>query len=99
MSNNFPVIRAFRDKNTKKHYAVGSSFSSEDPDRISFLQEKRFIGVVVPIELKDQDPPKEEDGIKHVGGGYYELPNGEKIKGKDKALEELKKLNENPLND
>jgi hypothetical protein len=26
-----------------------------------------------------------EKTIKHVGGGVYELPNGEKIKGKAKA--------------
>ncbi|PDY18268.1 hypothetical protein COM83_25930, partial [Bacillus cereus] len=31
-------------------------------------------------------------GPVHVGGGYYELPNGEKIKGKDAALEALKQL-------
>lgn len=30
--------------------------------------------------------------IKHVGGGFYELPNGEKVKGKDKALEALQAL-------
>ena len=29
---------------------------------------------------------------KHVGGGYYELSNGEKIKGKDAAIEAEKAL-------
>ena len=27
--------------------------------------------------------------MNHVGGGYYELPNGERIKGKDKAEKAL----------
>jgi hypothetical protein len=35
----------------------------------------------------------EEQGIKHVGGGWYLLPNGEKVQGKDEALEALKSLN------
>lgn len=95
MISTFPVLKAFRDKNTKIHHAVGSSYTSEDPDRISFLQEQGFIGVVVPNELKNQDSQddKTDEGIKHVGGGYYEIPSGEKVKGKDNALEELKKLN------
>jgi hypothetical protein len=28
----------------------------------------------------------------HVGGGYYELPNGDKVRGKEKAEEALKEL-------
>jgi hypothetical protein len=35
----------------------------------------------------------------HIGGGYYELSNGEKIKGKDEALkaeEALKQTGEEP---
>jgi len=33
-----------------------------------------------------------EDEIKqyHMGGGHYELPNGEKVKGKESALEALR---------
>jgi hypothetical protein len=33
-----------------------------------------------------------KDKMKHVGGGYYELPNGEKVKGKEAAIEALKVL-------
>ena len=29
---------------------------------------------------------------KHTGGGYYELSNGEKVKGKDAAIEAEKAL-------
>ena len=38
---------------------------------------------------------------KHIGGGYYELSNGEKVKGKDEALkaeEVLKQSAEQPPN-
>ncbi len=29
--------------------------------------------------------PPFEDAVKHVGGGWYELPNGERISGKEAA--------------
>ena len=41
---------------------------------------------VKPVEkatMPDSEP-------KHVGGGYYELPNGERVKGKEAADEALK---------
>lgn len=47
---------------------------------------------------KNEDPQPEDpqdessEGIKHVGGGWYLLPNGEKVQGKDEALAELAKL-------
>jgi hypothetical protein len=31
-----------------------------------------------------------EAEIKHIGGGYYELPDGSRIRGKDNALKELR---------
>lgn len=45
------------------------------------------------VESNGDDPEGEaENELKHVGGGYYELPNGEKVKGKEKALEALAEL-------
>ncbi len=41
-----------------------------------------------PIELNELPP----EGIRHVGGGWYLLPNGDKVQGKDEALDELKIL-------
>ena len=40
-----------------------------------------------PVE-PDQEDDLDSD-LNHVGGGYYELPNGERIKGKDKAEKAL----------
>lgn len=37
-------------------------------------------------------PTEDSDEIKHVGGGYYELPNGDKVKGKDEASAALAAL-------
>lgn len=84
--NKYVVKRAFRDKFTFIHYSVADSYESNDAERVIYLQDEGFLNK----ELID----KQEDlkGPVHVGGGYYELPNGEKIKGKDAALEALKQL-------
>jgi hypothetical protein len=53
---------------------------------------------VDPVEEPKQETSdqKEESSITvddyHTGGGYYELPNGEKVRGKENALEALKEL-------
>jgi hypothetical protein len=46
-----------------------------------------------PNENKSESDDLEKELV-HVGGGYYELPNGEKVKGKENALEELRALKE-----
>jgi hypothetical protein len=43
-------------------------------------------------EQNAQQEDPQDEGIKHVGGGWYLLPNGEKVQGKDEALAELAKL-------
>lgn len=77
------VLKKFRDKFTKEVYNKGDSYSHEDENRIAFLLGKGF------IEEKSKQPPQTEGDIKHVGGGYYELPNGEKVKGKEEALKAI----------
>ncbi|MED4016987.1 hypothetical protein [Sutcliffiella cohnii] len=77
----YEVIKSFKDKYTKRLYVVGSGYESEDNERIEHLQELGYLNA-------------EEKEIKyiHVGAGYYELPNGEKVRGKKKAEERLKEL-------
>lgn len=45
-----------------------------------------------PPETKEDTETKEdpEDKIKAKGSGWYELPSGDKVRGKDKALREVK---------
>ncbi|GAA5417977.1 hypothetical protein Pryu01_03055 [Paraliobacillus ryukyuensis] len=76
------VIRAFYDKtDNRKPYSKGDTYSHSDEGRIAFLIEKGF------LTEKSKQPPKEDKSEypKHVGGGYYELPNGDKVKGKKEA--------------
>lgn len=72
----YRVVKTFRDKYTKLIYQKGDSYSHDDEGRITSLIDKGFI-------------EESEKEIKHVGGGYYELPNGERVRGKKEALAAL----------
>lgn len=54
------------------------------------LEEKRKQTQEKPTETEKVE--KTADFPKHVGGGYYELSNGEKIRGKDAAIKAEKAL-------
>jgi len=56
-----------------------------------------------PVETATKEPPETADALpeqkesewpKHVGGGYYELSNGKKVRGKESALKVQKELDE-----
>lgn len=57
-------------------------------DHVFEVSEERFQEInstehgVLVEEVKD-----DEDFPKHTGGGYYELSNGEKVRGKEKAFQ------------
>ena len=71
---NHKVKKQFRDKYTKEIYSIGSTYASEDKDRVEFLTEEGYL----VVEGETLYP-------NHTGGGWYELSNGEKVKGKDEA--------------
>lgn len=68
------VIKRFRDKETKKLYEKGDLYKG-NKERVSHLIKKGFLA---------DNPP-----LNHIGGGYYELPNGNRVKGKKQAMEAL----------
>ncbi|MDK7476337.1 hypothetical protein OWP15_27185 [Bacillus paranthracis] len=71
------IIRAFIDKDTLLGYLEGDMYESNDSKRIAFLVEQGFL----------QENQKTSKFPKHAGGGWYELSNGDKIQGKDEAVE------------
>jgi hypothetical protein len=83
----YKVIKAFTCKLDHQKYAKGDIYETDDPDRAAFLQKNGRLGAMIeapPVELPaNQEPPAQEP--KHIGGGWYELPNGERVKGKDEA--------------
>ncbi|MGG3924909.1 hypothetical protein ABET51_02745 [Metabacillus fastidiosus] len=87
MSKHF-VVNAFIDKETLKTYPVGSVYESDSEERVDFLIEEGF------LQANSEKNEVDEDGLIKHGGGYYELPNGEKVKGRENALKALEELKE-----
>lgn len=80
----YKVKSPFRDTtDNKKRYKKGDPYSHKDEKRIAFLVKKGFL---------EEQPSEEKMEIKHTGGGWYELPNGEKVKGKEEAEKALKEM-------
>lgn len=81
------VLKSFRDKtNKEKRYKERDVYESEDAKRVEFLIENGFLASA------EQEREENLSQLNHVGGGYYELPDGEKVKGKTEALAALKEL-------
>lgn len=89
----YVVIKNFFDRfNNRKFCSVGEDHVPPNDERAQLLLDKGFIKVV--DGEGGSDTAELEDGLIKLGGGYYELPNGEKVRGKEKALEALSALNE-----
>lgn len=94
------VIRAFIDKESKRGYSIGNVYESNDSERIAFLINKGFLEGTHNDESSSEDTENNDNESpeiefpKHVGGGYYELSNGEKVKGKEEAFASEKELQE-----
>jgi hypothetical protein len=79
----YTTLKKFNDRESGKKFLPGQPFHSITQERIELLLDQGFIGVVE----EDDDGP-----LKHVGAGWYELPNGERVRGKEKAEEALEAL-------
>ena len=79
------VLITFTDGEAKKIRYEGEiiDLSVERFDSIMSINDKLLVETEDIIEYP-----------KHIGGGYYELSNGEKVKGKDEALKAEEALKE-----
>ena len=80
----YSVIKAFTCKLDHRKYNSGNTYETDDPDRAEFLQSKGRLGAMIEelppaVELIQQEP-------EHVGGGWYKLPSGKRIRGKKEAI-------------
>ena len=86
-----------------REYAVGDPFpatkkevSEERIAELSGTRNKIGRKLIERVESAPQppeeNPPAVDDYPKHTGGGYYELSNGDKVKGKAEAKEAEEKL-------
>ena len=82
----YKVIRRFRDKYTREIILPGTSFHSDEIDRVENLIERGFIDTDSNPEKKP-DLPQKQSEPKHTGGGWYELEDGTRIRGKEAAYQ------------
>ena len=62
-----------------------------------FAESLVAVGAAASLEPQEKEAQENHEDdpdslLNHVGGGYYELPNGERIKGKEKAEKAEKAL-------
>lgn len=81
------VVNQFKELQHEGHiYEQGDIYPADgyeaDPERVEFLAQvhPEYKRVFLKVEPSTAFP-------KHTGGGWYELSNGEKVQGKDEAIE------------
>ncbi|TFE02884.1 hypothetical protein [Jeotgalibacillus salarius] len=79
MAQSYKVKRLFKDTD-KQYYGKDQLYTNTSQARIDELIDKGFL-----VAAEEET----EAELKHLGGGHYELPNGEKVRGKDKAIAAL----------
>lgn len=84
------VSKDFRDKLTKDFHPVGSEYVSDDTERVEELKELGYLNV----KEDDFEGSSDNQWPKHLGGGNYELSNGEKVKKKADALKAQEELDQ-----
>ncbi|MFC3212722.1 hypothetical protein [Planomicrobium okeanokoites] len=91
----YKVIKAFTDLQDNGHvYAAGDSYprkGTASAERIAALSSTDNKEGVPFIQSVEGDEPAFPE---HVGGGYYQLSNGENVKGKKQAVKAEKALTE-----
>lgn len=89
----YKVVRLFKDTDGTI-YKPGDIYEGDaSEERLHTLSTTEnayndvFIEKVENQNDDDNENNHDDEYPKHVGGGYYELSNGEKVQGKDKAIE------------
>ncbi|WP_141434388.1 hypothetical protein [Bacillus sp. 03113] len=70
---------------------LAKSYEQQEVKVVEIKPEKNDSAIEINLEKNEIDIL---EGLNHVGGGWYLLPNGEKVQGKEEALAELAKLGE-----
>jgi len=98
---NYKVIKAFKDLEDGDYiYRAGKPYPRDggkpSAERIENLASEnnrrkevliRFTGKVEVPEDNEGQGDQSDQFPRHTGGGYYELSNGDKVQGKEKANE------------
>lgn len=84
----YRVINRFTDKVTGRVYEENQIYHGDDAERLEELSTSKN-SQKKPLIRKVAEDVNE---LNHVGGGYYELSNGERVRGKEEALKAEQEL-------
>lgn len=92
MSITATVVNRFAEKDHNGHvYNAGEVYPAEGfeatEERVSFLTKVHPSYKKIYLANVQKDEEDAGEFPKHTGGGWYELSNGEKVQGKDEAIE------------
>ena len=90
-------------RQVRVRYGVGDTFTPTDEEikklgkQIEPVQERTRTEAPASAPPDEQGKQEEKNpdpyqAIKHIGGGNYELPSGERVKGKEAAVQRLTEL-------
>lgn len=85
----YKVLKLFRDKDSRERFEVNSFYESDNQERVSYLAKEGYIEAEETSQKEVQEANLSADfdsNVKHTGGGWYQLPNGEKVQGRDEAI-------------
>lgn len=82
------VISRFRDKDTKVVYKKNDIYEGNEK-RVAHLVKRGRLEPSKSNDKKQEVEQEKANDMKHVGGGWYEISNGERVKGKEKAQEAM----------
>lgn len=101
----YVVIKDFLDRfDNRRHCKPGELHVPPNEERAQHLIELGFIAPIVEPKSEagvtapdtsdvDSGSVDTDEWPKSAGGGYWDLPNGQRIRGKEKALKVLAELN------
>lgn len=81
------VLIKFRDKHTKKVYEKGTTINVAEVRLDEIIENLGEDFVEVVGETNDTIENPNTEFPEHSGGGFYILSNGEKVRGKQAAIE------------
>lgn len=78
------VIKRFRDKVSLVSYKPGEIYETDDENRGKYLQKAGFVGEKIaeqlPPEPEQEPEPAQPSAPMSLGGGWYQLPDGRKMR-------------------
>lgn len=80
----YPVLKPFKDKQDNgRRYQLNDWYP-----RFGLEANTKRVDELVGLGYIHKEDEEVEQFPKHVGGGWYELSNGERVQGKDEAIKE-----------